>query len=220
MIQMILILIFIFILSQSAFASCLTEHLKEGIELNQKRKLIYYEMSAGSTDRISETLLSYEYNLVYLLKITGFERQYSSLQFPFLCDEFRSTANPLPPVYQYDRPDLSQFKPISFFSLRKKLQNLIRNRELSAFHKTLDQEIQRLQKEPRFNCMTRHLLESMARVSWLALNDDRKTESAFNLLKYMPIALFGSKQLDVMSAEHQASGIPILCHDLPLIDYK
>jgi hypothetical protein len=68
--------------------------------------------------------------------------------------------------------------------------------------------------------MTRHLLESMARVSWLALNDDQKTESAFKLLKYMPIALFGTKQLDVMASAHQAKGLPILCHDLPLIDYK
>lgn len=211
---------FIFILSQSALAGCLTEHLKEGIELNQKRKVIYSEMSAGSTDRISDTLLSYEYNLVYLLKLTGFERQYSSLQFPFLCDDFRSTSNPSPPVYQYDRPDLRQFKPISFFSLRRKLQSLIRNRELSTLHKTLDQEIQGLQKEPHFNCMTRHVLESLARVAFLALQDNRRSAAAFNLLKYMPIALFGSKQLDVMAAKHQASGIPILCHDLPLIDYK
>lgn len=213
MIQILLSLI----LSHSAFGGCLVDHLKEGIQVNFDREKIYSAMSAGATENVSQMLINYEYNLIYLVKLTGFEKRFSS---PFLCDEFKSTPNPLPAVYQSSKPELKQFKPISFLSLKRKYQKLIKSRDLLALHTSLAQEIDDLQKEPRFNCMTRHLLESMARVSWLALNDDQKTESAINLLKYMPIALFGSKQLDVMASIHQAQGIPILCHDLPLIDYK
>lgn len=213
-------MLFTFFLSQSAIAGCLIDHLKEGIELNEKRKVIYSEMSAGTTAAVSDTLINYEYNLIYLVKLTRFEKKFSGLETPYFCEEFQSTPNSLPPVYQSKTPDLRSFHPISFSDLKRKLQKIIQSRDLSHLHTTLDQEIHRLQKEPRFNCMTRHLLESMARVSWLALIDHQKTDAALQLLKYMPIALYGSKQLDVMAAEHQVSGIPILCHDLPLIIYK
>lgn len=210
-------------LNSPAWAGCLIQHVREGIELNEQRKAHYAIMTDDASIEVSNLLISYEFNVIALMKLTNFEKRYEALQkqgVPFLCEEFHSTVNPLSPVVQMSGPELKNFDPLSASATRKVLKAFLAKKDLSGFHKRATTLIDQLSVEPRFNCMTRHILESMGRVAWLAIQDLRRRDAALDLLSFMVWSLYGAKQLDIKAAPLQAVGVPILCHDLPMIEFR
>lgn len=82
--------------------------------------------------------------------------------------------------------------------------------------------------DSRFNCMTRHLLESVGRIAKLApkhiraakrLNLPSPSSLSESMISSHLLMLPESVSLDALAAPLQASGIPILCQDVPPIHF-
>ena len=90
----------------------------------------------------------------------------------------------------------------------------------------LEQEIERLSIEPRFNCLSRHVLESALRIAnhapiYSEIAGMKELPSPEKLLWKMIRSHFWEMneimEIDRRAADLQARGIPIVCNDVPPI---
>lgn len=218
-------LFFIFLLfplSVLAEDGCLTKHLKEAVELNQQRQSIYSDLSQGRSEKVSKILIFAEKFILFTLPLSGLENKAKELAekgSAFLCEEFQNTPNPKLAEMQNEKPPLKDFSPIDLASAKENLLTFIEAEDLAGLHREALLQINALNSEMHFNCMTRHMLESMARIAKLGAKDPQRSAASLRLIKWQMWYLWGSMKLDDMAAPLQAQGLPILCHDLPVIDY-
>lgn len=212
--------------------NCLSQHLAEAIELNKERREIYSQMTDGKSKKVSNQLIRYEQFIYGVLPMTGIENAAEKLQtegIPFLCDDFHATANPNSPTLQTKNPDLKTFQSLDHKKAKKLLDAQIESKNLNGVYDQAVLLIDSIKGEMRFNCMVRHVLESIARVAKQGLIYDqmaseknlsiKPSELTLKVLKYETKALWGSVQLDQKAAPFQAAGVPILCHDLPVVHF-
>lgn len=218
--------------SANAQRNCLSQHLTEAIELNEVRREIYAEMTQGKSKKVSNQLIRYEKFIHSILPLTGIEKAAKELQdqgIPMLCEDFHAGLNPHAPVLQKDRPQLSDFKAFNHKKAKQLLAEQIEAGNLSGVYTQAVALIESASDEMRFHCMIRHVLESIARVAKQGIKYDemakekglteKPSELTLKILKYEIKTLYGSAQLDEKAALFQAQGVPILCHDLPVIEY-
>jgi hypothetical protein len=219
-------------LASSASRGCLSAHLEEAMVLNRERRPIYSALSNGGTEHISNLLIQYEQWVWRFLPITGIEsavKKFHQADIPILCADFESTPNPHPATLQSNRPQISDFQPLGWKKAKKALLQSMRQGDFPATYTQALELIKSIDREPRFNCMSRHALESIARISLLAPGYEKSaTEMGLTsspqtiskrLLMLLLKALWGAENLDRQAAPFQVQGIPILCHDLPMIDF-
>ena len=143
---------------------------------------------------------------------------------PVLCAEFESMTHVGLTIERASEapPLLASFEGPDWDGLRSDLESL--ETDWSALEARLMQEIHSLAREPRFNCMYRHLVESMVRTVRAAPNlaseaSDRGLNSpekwSVRLLKSHFDSMDEAMDLDRMAAPIQADGVPIICNDVP-----
>ena len=211
----------------TAQAECLSEHLSEAQKLNALRRPLYSDLTDGASERISDLLISEERKAYRIAVVTEiFLWRYHRNDIPILCEEFIPMS--LAPDFLNDIPD----EPIEEEYLQVDVESLVTRLneafEGSDFQNLGDQAVTELAAfaGSSYNCMTKHVLESIARSSYLA-DKFIKASEIKNLTspKYLLWASLKSQigsfrfieNVDIWSAPIQKQGIPIVCNDVPHI---
>lgn len=212
----------------SRSAGCFEEHVRDAMTLNRARLPAYSDASLGRSEAVSLALIRSERGaLLAALFYDGQARKFRERGVPLLCSEFEhmdqtpalqvKAARPRPPGA---RPDTGQIQVElkaawdqgGFFSLR------------SASHRVIKQ----LEERPAYDCMLRHMLESIRRAAHLAphhaqaaqdagLNPKAALRLSRGFIKLHMAYLPAAARLDALALPLQQEGIPIICGDVPPI---
>ncbi len=220
-------------LSIDSFANCFRDHMKDAIKVNNERMQRYADLSQGKSLEISKKLISFEKRLLFF-SYTFANYDYVSERFVkygvnITCDDYvsMSTVKVFNDFWPQGKPEPSNYVDFDIKAAKKKLYKAyFANEDLKP---VLDETLvllKGIEKEPRFNCMVRHALESIAQISIMApkqeeaLSKVNKT-GAMALAREMAYGhifmLDNFHELDQMAAPLSAQGLPILCQDIPII---
>lgn len=227
------IVLLLSMLSIDGFANCFRDHMKEAIKINTERKQRYADLSQGKSLEISEKLISFE-KLLLFFSYTFANFDYVSDRFEkygvhITCDDYvsMSTVTVFNEFWPQGVPELSNYVDFNIKAAKKKLYKAyFDNEDLKA---VLDETLgllKRIEKEPRFNCMVRHALESIAQISMMAPKQEEALSKVYQTgamalareMAYGHIFMLDTfHELDQMAAPLSAQGLPILCQDIPVI---
>ncbi len=211
---------------------CFYDHVKDAIELNRERRELYSRETEGQSRKISRYLILWEKFI--LIKAKKFDRKaapFQSLGIPFICEDFvdmDATPEFISRTAQIPSGYLNKYKPESK-QIKKKLKQSLKL-GYKPFKMNIIREMQKLEFNKSYDCLLRHLLESLLRTSDLAPKYLAKAKDKARLdkliQKYLRLQIFGISQaifIDRKARSLQAEGVPILCNDIPhvpLSDWK
>lgn len=220
------------LLSASAIAkpySCFSEHVREAIRLNEERMPLYSSLSYGESRELSKDLIFTERTTWVAAK--GFEifaKKYWKAGIPVLCADFvpmsqtpafkKSFDHDAPKEADYRRPDVDRWVDELHESIKM---------GFTTTHATALRLLKEVESPKGFHCMAKHVLESIARVAYLAPQYETRAKAAGlvspgylerNNLKLHLQGLKAAVGFDERAAPLQARGIPILCQDVPPLD--
>lgn len=133
------------------------------------------------------------------------------------------------PRFSNGTPDRRDYLTPSSFIIKRDLRRGLREGGFQGLEHQAMKWYNVYAQEPRFNCLTRHFLESTIRSARLAVKYDqvareRGVRSPEKLMKrFLQMSFFAFGQaiaLDRDAAELQAQGLPILCQDVPHIPFQ
>lgn len=210
---------------------CFKTHLLEAIGLNETRAPLYSAATNGRSLEISNKLIGLEKIFIMGNKLFGFDRRarpYNRAGIPVLCLEMMPMAQA--PKYVERRPEpwprLESFQALDGPVLARELAFALKDNGLRAMADLAEESLNVLLVEPRFHCMSRHVLESLIRTARLAPEHARKalrlglpsTEKLSRSFAQSHLPMLSSAaELDAAAAPLQAEGIGILCQDVPPI---
>jgi hypothetical protein len=209
--------------------SCFSEHVSDAIRLNQARAPRYAALSYGDSRSLSRVMiLSERLSLVPAGLLELRARSFQKAGIPILCADFLSMATT--PVFQdrfpFKAPHISRFRPLPLGQWAQTLSDAL-DEGFPAVHETARRLLGEIDGPPGFHCMARHLLESVARVSYLAPQYEEM--AAKKRLRHSPAGISRSVirlhlnvlwlagRVDRQAAQLQSRGIPIVCQDVPPI---
>ena len=211
-------------------APCFADHLHEAMTLNRARAPIYTRLSEGKSSALSWRLIAGEVlSLIVAYPLEAWAAVFWRHDIPVLCQDFVPMADTPPIQTQLSdrRPDLAQFRALDTDALAKRIRSALASDGFLAAHTVLESEIAALAMEPALHCMVRHLLESAARVAWLAPQYDALaverdawwTPSLLSrvLLELHLLSFSLGRDLDRRAAPLAADGVRIICDDVPTI---
>ena len=144
-----------------------------------------------------------------------------------MCEDFidmSETPQYIARTTQIPKGYLTKLKPKS-----KQIKRTLRSKLKLGYlplKKQLEIEIQKLSANKDYDCLLRHLLESLLRTADLAprylakssVTDRKKLDKL--IYKYLRLQIFGIAQaiyIDKKARSLQATGVPILCNDVPAV---
>jgi hypothetical protein len=214
-------------------AACFVDHLREAIALNRARADVYARLSEGESRSLSRRLVASELlTLGLAYPMEGAASIYWRAGIPILCEDFAPMSATLPVQTRLmeERPDLGAFQEADIDLIASRVREGMAADSFAGAHAALEHEIEALAVEPRFNCMTRHILESAARIAWLAprydaLAGERDVKPAPSLLSRALLelhlqSLALARDLDGRAAPLASDGVSIICGDVPPIDTR
>jgi hypothetical protein len=205
---------------------CFYEHVKDAIVLNKMRKPLYASETNNKSLKISRYLILWE--RLIILKARKYDRkssEFNKIGIPFLCEDFidmKKTPSYTPGTTEIPRSYLSSVSPKS--KEIKKILKTSLQKGYDSFKKETEQQITKLNENLSYDCLLRHLLESLRRSADLApkylskTKGKQKTKLSKLLNKYLKLQIFGISQaifIDKKARSIQAKGVPILCNDVP-----
>lgn len=211
--------------------------MREAIALNLVRQPFYSKLTNGASNEISSKLIAGErfakFGSYLLYNFDDAAKIYHTKNMNIVCDEFVSMS--LAPSFRAfaPAPSLALYGPIDTLEIQFDLMHALRDGfpfVRSTAIKWIN-EIKRAdpeQKHPRFHCMVKHILDSVARIATLAPNHMKRARSlglpsteslSRSMISSHFIVLKSAGELDELAAPLQASGLPILCQDLPPISF-
>lgn len=219
---------------------CFRQHLKEGLALNQERQRLYSNLTQGATKEVSAELIYLEKMAILgSYSISNLDAQGATLEskgIPIICDAFVPMTNTpqftFPSIEDLSRdplPNLTQKISLDYHLLSRQLRSKLKqDQTLEVFYNEIVRILQILQGESRFNCLTRHLLESVARAAAQApvferlskqhgFNDNQSLKFSAKIIRTQMYIFNEFVKLDDKAAPLQAKGIQILCQDIPPI---
>ncbi|MBK9323461.1 MAG: hypothetical protein IPM97_11070 [Bdellovibrionaceae bacterium] len=233
--QMLLLgLILPMILADSAWATsyknCFSKHLEEAIELNQFRRGLYSDLTNGKSRNISRKMIWTEWisKVLFASGVDQAAHSYQEAGINIVCEEF-ITMDKVPPFrerFEPGPPQRNAFVSIDFDGLKKELSRDLDTNNFAAMTLKLERQIVRLEKEPRLNCLARHLFESMLRILDLAPQHEKRARSlgisspldiSKELLSIHLLGFGTFKRIDEEALAVQLMGIPLVCQDIPEI---
>lgn len=204
-------------------------HVHEAMILNEARKPLYAKLTDGRSLQVSEALIAYEEKLILKARfadLVALPFQWAGI--PIVCEDYISMKQTPEFKSQFASgvPSLQSFVPVNAEDYVKALEPLAKAGDFKKVSETAHEKVLELEKEPRFNCMVRHFLESMRRVAGLAEKQDQKSRASLGIgTSYISRKMLEghledlqtAAVLDKMAAPLQAAGVPILCQDVPYI---
>lgn len=206
-------------------------HIQEAISANWNRTAGYARQTQGRSRYLSHTLMAVEAGTLPIAwyldrQAAPFQRAgIPIMQLDFvsmsLTPPFSETGlAPLPPSIEY--------RPIPWRRWKRRILELSRARQFLALHAEIQIWVKDLEETPRFHAMVRHVLESTARIAFLAPQYERMALRAGltsspvplsqNLLWLHASSLWISNQLDNWAEPMQREGVAILQNDVPPIE--
>lgn len=207
---------------------CTVVHISEAIKINQERRSLYAELTQQQSHPISHAIIQMELNLLD----TGYLADFIALFFqgagiPILCDEYVSMD--LVPNFKTEAdkpwPLLKNYKRVGIQKLKTDLEYANNRKDFAEVLTRAQRWLNFMAQEPQYNCLTRHFIESIARAAALAPQHNAKAAkrglSTLEISKRFISAhlelLSQSQNIDQLAAPIQASGVPIICQDIPVI---
>lgn len=232
-----LIFILSLMLGSASFAAgvkpraCLTEHIDEAMELNQRRAPHYEKLSNGRSKEVTKRLISMERKLRLISPVADLLVQpFQRVGIPMTCDYFIS-MNETPKfraVNPAGKDSLNNFRPAAVEVMQKYLLQFYKEREYMELANYADELIHELEREPRYNCMVRHILESIRRIAVLIPRHEKMAQERLGdstmfianmMLRSHIVLLEESSEIDHVAAPLQAEALPIVCQDVPYIPW-
>jgi hypothetical protein len=217
------------LLTASLVTGCFQAHLNEALEVNRSRLMGYAKLSLGRSIPISLELMAAE--KLALLPAWELDREalpYQKNGVALLCDEFVPMSQASAAPHSKGPPETPP-APSELASARRVARRIRLAGETSGMEGVERESravLDELARTPRYQCLTRHLVESVARAARLALvHDDRalglglpsslSVSERFIRLQLLSLPAFAA--IDREAIPLQAEGIPILCSDVPPI---
>lgn len=223
-----------FLNEASAGEECFRDHLREAIALNKQRRPLYIKLTNFQSREISERLIAGERLAIlgsYLFY--NFDKDaeiYQRNGINIVCDEYvpMSLTPSFQPVAPLPHPDLRRFQELDPYQLRRRIVRARKKgyAETALTARAIIHEIE--SAEPSFNCMTRHLMESIGRIAKLApvhaegankLGLPSPLRLSDRMISAHLLMLPEATTLDALAAPIQAQGVAILCQDVPPIHF-
>lgn len=208
-------------------AECLSEHLEEAYKLNELRKPLYSELTEGASERISDFLIKEEKRAYWPARATEWTfRRHHHAGIPILCEDFIPMSQV--PEFTYDEsrtPLEEEYVPVDYEAIQDRLFEAFKKRNFEALGVQAEEELESFTSS-NYNCMTKHIIESIGRSAFLAGKyiDASRAEGLSNPSFRLALTLrikIGSieevKQIDRWAAPIQKTGVPIICNDVPHI---
>lgn len=205
-------------------------HIDDAMILNQARAPVYNRLSNGDSAVVSAAMISFEKGLLRSASIAdaaAYPLQVSGI--PILCVDYihMSETPPLRTSFAQGAPKMSQFHQLDIGAVKVALTAALQTDDFESMIEISTQYVEELNKEPRFNCMVRHFLESVRRIAGLAPQYQLMAKSKLSaygtkfvskkILKGHIKSLDEAAHIDLLSAPVQAQNIPIVCQDVPHI---
>ncbi|MCB0419860.1 MAG: hypothetical protein KDD61_02640 [Bdellovibrionales bacterium] len=207
---------------------CYEAHLLEAINANLQRKPIYSKMAEkiggqrlkALSERVSNKLLNMEKSaLIGRMYYDYHAEKLGAQSLGIVCNEFVSMENIQAPKWT-EKPTYP-FTLVSHREIKKELSLSLRKVHFDDIQNISQKWIDELNHTPMYNCMTRHLLESIRRIAFYAQTypvSSKITWLSEDLIRGHVMALDSTAQLDLMAHSLQEKGIPIVCNDVPHVD--
>jgi len=208
-------------------------HLSDAIAENRARTQAYARMSGGRSRPISQALIATENaSLPIAAYLEWYAQEFREAGIPVLELDFvdmgkapKFSATLLPAI-----PESTPYLPIPRREWKREIDRLIATNDFAGLHATAERWVKELSAEPRFHVMVRHVLESTARIAWLAPQYERLAREkglkssplwlSKRLLYLHAQSLWISDRLDSWAMPIQRAGVPILLNDVPPIDTR
>lgn len=213
--------------SQSFETRCISKHIHEAIALNQERLPLYAAVSEGRSRAISRALLNLEkFVLATLPLIERPAEKYQTQGVPLFCLDVVPMSDTPQFMERVEVPERA-FVPFNGLALSLSLAQALVMQNKQQLEQRLERALETLNENKNFNCMTRHLLESILRSVRLTpvyqqMSAEKGLRDPGYLLRILintQISALGlASHLDAQAAELNAEGIPVICNDLPHIE--
>lgn len=213
-------------------ATCFKDHLIEAVHINKIRLPLYSQQTNGHSEWMSRAWIASEQAVLNTLNIfnpDSFALKYEQAGIPIICSGFMPMNQTPDFNYQKLSPPPLPFKSVQYTkNLRTRLKVLLDQNNFYKGWQLLDSEIKKLETQPNYHCLSRHILESSARFLSQAESFNQHAlriglESSLPISKKMALwQLLGlpfTKLIDTHAAKIQAQGVPIFCNDIPKIPY-
>ena len=208
--------------------NCMQTHMKEAINLNIQRRPLYAKEDWRAYIISSLLIWSEKFTLSFIApKFDENAKLYQKNGIGIMCDEFIDMDKT--PKFQARKnpwPDIKKYVPPQVNKIKESLIQGVRKQSFDAVKISAEEVLENLSVEPQFNCMTKHLLESVARASALAPKHIARAE-AIGLSSPAPLiwefieshidSISYSLFMEKLAAKVQSKGIPIICNDVPHI---
>lgn len=208
---------------------CLTDHLGEAIALNLERRPLYSALSAGRSEVVSESLIESErITLTIMQRLQPLLSYWHGRGIPIGCSEFVPMAETPAFTGQFAEPApaLGSVRWFNTFAGAVRLEKELLMGGLAAVAAQAKRELADLSAPQHFQCMTRHVLESIAKTAAVGREmheqsvEDKIASPAWisrSLVHAQIVTLKISRDIDQAAAPLHAEGIPIVCNDVPHI---
>ncbi|MBX3041295.1 MAG: hypothetical protein KF789_11370 [Bdellovibrionaceae bacterium] len=213
-------------------AGCFREHLREAIALNTARSSLYSSLTDGASRSVSKLMIETEKMMLsgsYLVDVDHMALRYEKAGIRVTCDSYVSMS--LVPRFQkrFAEGPVPAAKNYDLRSLRigKRLSSAFASQDDAKILSESLQILDQMKREPRLYCMTRHLVESVARIAALIPLHEQKTQaygmkSPRSLHRLMIrghlVLVERSRQIDEKAKPLNMAGIPLVCQDVPPIE--
>lgn len=209
--------------------ACLTDHIHDAMNLNKARASAYALLTDGKSSPISKKLIRMERWLSLAVPFAdAWAAPFQAAGVNILCDDFIDMS--LTPAFRAMNPagkdNVANFRRADEKILIKNLDALLDENNFIGLGDYADEQIRLLDQNPRYNCMVKHVLESIRRMAYLAPKHNRlaKQKIKISSLSLSRIVLRNhinmldtSAEIDQLAAPLQADGLPIICQDVPYI---
>lgn len=210
-------------------SKCIKKHLVDAIKINKKRKPKYKSLTDGKSKKLSNSLIfSERLSLIYATVFDFKARKYQRRGIPLFCLDFIDMKeipsfqeNSSLPEYSYE-----SVEKINTSEIIDKIKRSLKKDGFFGVQRALRLELQKLESEKKYNCLAKHVLESIQRSAYLAPHYIAASKivglkSPERILrkniKIQASSLKGFHELDKLAGEFQEKGVSILCNDIPHI---
>lgn len=207
-------------------------HLIDATKINYQRMFRYSKLTNNRSLSLSrELILMEELALIATINLDLKARKFHSLGIPVFLENLTDMS--LTPKFEEHFTETiapTQYQNINIKKLKNNWLTFLKNKDLQNIYTEAIEILDNgYLKEKNQNCLTRHLVESIARSIMLLPEHLHKTEPSLqNELESLSLdfisiqirSLVWTNSLDKRAFFIQKSNIPFFCQDVPPISYK
>jgi hypothetical protein len=209
--------------------ACMTKHMRDAMTLNRARDSQYRALTKGKSSGITASMIRMEKNLLVGAPLADFwASPYQREGINIVCGDLIDMSHT--PEFRAQNPkgkvSPQTYRPVLIKTAKEKLREHLDKNDFAGLAWLADQYVQQIEKNPRYNCLVRHMLESIRRTAALAPRYEQQARRkallsplrlSKVLLKSHMDLLEESARIDRVAAPLQAAGVMIICQDVPHI---